>query len=184
MSSDNNGNYEELLEWFKRLFNSIQAGILVIDAESKIITEANPAAALMIGSVREEIIDTKCTSYPCFKNNSCVSCLNIPCPIANLNLDIEDEEAVITRKDGSKLNLLVTVNKMRCHNKKFLVKSFVNITSLKDSGQDWQEAEKILSENMIKLKDIHQSHSFKVSEHKENLYKALDIMTINSNKEM
>lgn len=182
MDFNNNGNYEELLEWFRRLFNSIQAGILIIDADSKIIIDVNPAAALMIGSIREGIIGNKCTSYPCFKNNSCINCSNILCPVANLNLDIEDEKTVITRKDGSKLNLLVTVNTMSCRDKKFLVKSFVNITNLENFNQDWQEAEKILAENMIKLKNIYQSYSFKVSEHKKDLYKALDVMTMNNNR--
>ena len=155
MDSNDSNSYEKLLEWSKRLFNSIQAGILIIDADNKTIVDVNPAAALIIGSIRDEIIGKRCISYPCFKVGNCINCKNIPCPVVNLNLDIEDEESV-------------------------LIRSFVNITNLKNSNQDWQEAEKILAENIIKTKSIHQSYSFKASKNKENLHKALDLMAVNS----
>lgn len=180
MDFNDSNSYEELLEWSKRLFNSIQAGILIIDADNKTIIDVNLAAALIIGSIRDEIIGKRCISYPCFKVGNCINCKNIPCPVVNLNLDIEDEESVLIRKDGTKLNLLETVSTMFCQGKKFLVKSFVNITNLKNSNQDWQEAEKILAENIIKTKSIHQSYSFKASKNKENLHKALDLMAVNS----
>jgi len=180
MDSNYSNSYEELLEWSKRLFNSIQAGILIIDADSKSIVDVNPAAALIIGSRREDIVGKKCISYPCFRIGNCINCKNIPCPVVNLNLDIEDEESVLIRKDRTKLNLLETVSIMRCQGKKFLIKSFVNITNFKSPVQDWQEAEKILAENIIETKSIYQNRSFKVSENKKNLHKALDIMVANN----
>ena len=40
----------------RAIFNTVQAGILILDAETKHIVDLNPAAAQMIGSPRENII--------------------------------------------------------------------------------------------------------------------------------
>lgn len=180
-NNDQGNGYDELLEWSKLLFNSIQVGVLIIDADTKAIVDLNSTAALIIGSRREEIIGKRCINYPCFKDNKCMDCMNRKCPIIELGLDIEDEEAVLTRMDNSKLSLLETVSVMICRNKKFLVKSFVNVTRLKGSDGDWSEAEKLLSDNIIEIKNGHQNHSFEeLKNNKETLYKALDTMVMNN----
>jgi len=183
MNSNNDqvNGYDELLEWSRLLFNSIQAGVLIIDADNKAIVDLNSTAALIIGLRREEIIGKRCINYPCFKDRKCMDCMNRKCPIIELGLDIEEEEAILTRGDNSKLSLLETVSVMICRNKKFLVKSFVNISHLQGPDEDWLEAEKLLSDNIVELKNGNRNHSFEeLKNNKKTLHRALDTMVMNN----
>lgn len=164
-----------LLHWSKSLFNSIQVGILVVDVETKIIVDINPAAALMIGSSREDIVGSQCTS--------CCSCLSKTgkCPIIDLGIDVENELHVLNRKDGSKLDILVTITSSILNGRKFLVKSFVDVSSCVIDKNAWSEVEKLLSDNIIKTKKMCSNTNKNISKVKQNLYKALDYNGENKN---
>ena len=110
---------EKLLYWSKSLFNSIQVGILVIDVETKIVVDVNSAAALMIGSRREDIVGSPCTSC-CFCSSKTGKC-----PVIDLGMDVENELHVLNRKDGTKLDILVNITSSILDDRKFLVESFV-----------------------------------------------------------
>jgi len=159
---------EKLLHWSKSVFNSIQVGILIVDVETKIVVDINPAAALMIGSRREDIVGSQCSSW-CY----CLS-KNGKCPVIDLGIDIEDELHVLTRKDGSKLDILVTITSAILDNRKFLIKSFVDVSGCREDEEDWSEVEKLLSDNIIKTKKIYSSVNKNLSKVKQNLYKALN----------
>jgi len=158
---------EKLLHWSKSLFNSIQAGILVIDVETRVIVDINYAAALMIGSSREDIVGSSCTTYCCL-------CKNEKCPVIDLGMDIESGSYVLTRKDGSKLDILVSITSLILYDRKFLIESFVDVSSCKEDKEDWSEMEKLLSDNIIKTKKMYSNIDKNISEAKQKLYKALD----------
>lgn len=162
---------EELVQWSKSVFNSIQVGILVIDAETKTVVDINPAAALMIGSYREEIIGNSCTLYGCFGSKK------DKCPIIDLGLDIENEICTLNRKDGSKLDVMVAITSALRNNKRYLIKSFVDVTSCNGGKEDWTGVEKLLSGNITDIKNIYKSNCVKtVKKIKQDLHKALSMM--------
>jgi len=159
---------EKLLYWSKAIFNSIQVGILVVDVETRIVVDINPAAALMIGSRREDIVGGPCAS--------CCSCLSKTgkCPVIDLGMDIEDALHVLTRKDGSKLDILVSVTSSLLDNRRFLVKSFVDVSSCREDKEDWSGIEKLLSDNIAKTKKMRNNINKNMSKVKQNLYKVLN----------
>jgi len=162
---------EELIQWSKSIFNSIQVGILVIDVETKTVVDINPAAALMIGSYREDIIGNSCTLYGCLGNKK------DKCPIIDLGLDIENEICTLNRKDGSKLEVMVAITSVLRNNKRYLVKSFVDVTSGNGGREDWTEVEKLLSSNIADIEDIYKSNCVKTAKKiKQDLHKALSMM--------
>lgn len=58
---------------FSAFFNSVRAGILVIDAESFQIVEANPAAEAMIGLPVEQIRGRNCREFLPVRNTDAQS---------------------------------------------------------------------------------------------------------------
>ena len=54
------------------LFRVIQAGVVIIDIETKMIVDINPAACIMIGTDRESVMGKACHEYLCV--NSCEGC--------------------------------------------------------------------------------------------------------------
>ena len=159
---------DRLLHWSKSLFNAIQVGILVVDVETRIIVDVNPAAALMIGSRREDIVGTPCSL--------CCSCLsNVEkCPVIDLGMDVENELHTLNRKDGSKLDIIVTITSSILNDRKFLIKSFVDVSSCVKDNEDWSEVEKLLSDNIVKTRKMYNNINRNLSRAKQNLYKALD----------
>jgi len=161
---------EKLLHWSKLLFDSIHVGILIVDAETRIVIDINPAAALMIGIRTEEIVGSPCNVY--------CNCLSEDgkCPVIDLDIDIENELKVLNRKDGSRLDVLVSVTSSILNNRRFLIKSFVDVSSCVINNEDWNVVEKLLNDNIYKTKEMYSNPNINknISKVKQDLYKALD----------
>ena len=52
-------------ERLKIILDSIPAGIVIINAQSHIIVDANPAAIQMIGTYKEKVVGSICHKYIC-----------------------------------------------------------------------------------------------------------------------
>ena len=125
-----NNSCENSLEWATKLFNTIKAGVVVIDPESKTIVDANNQALVIIGKSRESII-----GHPC-SDNFCNGCAD-KCSVLKADKDavIEDFESHVERSDGSIITILKTLNVLFCGDKKYLIESFTDITPLKDNEE-------------------------------------------------
>jgi PAS domain S-box-containing protein len=137
------------------LFNIIPAGIIIVDAITKTIIDINPAALVMVGVSREYVIGKFCKEYLCVEN-----CDGCPVMTANLSEGIEDvdnREVILNRKDGSKVYALLTINSIILNNNRLFINSLIDITKQKEMEAKlklhWNYAEKLLSENVIRLKN-------------------------------
>lgn len=123
------------LEWIKKLFNSVQAGIVIIDSTNKKIIDMNSAASLLLGQRKEEVVGKSCDAFFCKSIEGC--------PI-DKGLDLEEIETTILRPDGSKRIVLKTVTTLFCESKKYYVENFIDVTHLKDQEAALQKVEKEL----------------------------------------
>jgi len=156
-------------EWSKSVFNSIQSGILIIDADTKTIVDVNPAAALMVGLSRDDIVGNSCSLFGCSSDK---------CPVIDLGLDVENKVRVLVRGDGTKLHVSITITSVLWNNKRYLIENFVDITAFKEEYEkDWQEVEKLLSSNIAKMKKTtDRSSANDAAEVKQDLHRALNMM--------
>jgi len=115
------------LEWAKRLFNTINAGVVIIDPDKKEIIDINNQALIMLGCNRDELVGSLCTDKFCGMGDTC--------PIIDAGLYLEEYETILQRTDGSKILILKTVNTIFCDNRRYLVESFIDVTKLKDSEE-------------------------------------------------
>jgi len=133
------------LEWAAKLFNSVKAGIVIIDPDTRTITDINNQALIMLGSTHDKITNTPCKD--CF-----IDKYNGKCPVLDLGLDIEDEELLLQRADGSKLIISRTISTILYKGKKYLVESFLDITKLKDNDERMSALLRI-SESVLKSEE-------------------------------
>jgi len=156
-------------EWSKSVFTSLQSGILIIDADTKTIVDVNPAAAVMIGLRREDIVGNSCSLFGCPSNK---------CPIIDLGLDVENEIRALVRKDGTELYVSTTITSVLWNNKRYLIENFVNIADFMGKYEkDWQEVEELLSNNVAEMKKtIHRNPASDTAQVKQDLHKALNMM--------
>lgn len=120
------------------LFKYVQAGIIVIDATTHVIVDANPAACFILGADTDEIIGSKCSTWLCPPTEVC--------PLADpLNPEqiIENKESVITRRDGSTRHVLRNVVCFPWQNRKHIIESLADITYQKEIEQKYR----LLEEN-------------------------------------
>ena len=108
----------------RTILDTVNAGILVIDSESREVVEANPAAVEMIGASRPEIIGRGCRNYICQSEKG-------QCPILDLGQKIDNSERILLAADGRQVPVLKTVAPVILGGKKYLLESFVDITERK-----------------------------------------------------
>lgn len=111
-------------QYLKTIMNAVQTGILIIDAASHRVVEANPVAVNLIGVPKEEIIGKVCHEFTCPAHKG-------ECPITDLGRSIDSSEGVLLRGDRGEIPLLKTVVPVVLNGRRLLVESFVDITERK-----------------------------------------------------
>jgi PAS domain S-box-containing protein len=108
----------------KTIVEAIQAGLLVIDAETHVIVEVNPAALAMLGAPREDVVGRKCHQYVCPAQQD-------RCPVADLGQTLDRAERTLIKADGKRVSILKTVVPILLHGRKHLLECFIDITERK-----------------------------------------------------
>jgi PAS domain S-box-containing protein len=121
----------------KSILESVQAGILLIDAETHVIADVNPAAAHMTGSTREQLVGSICNKHVCPAEVG-------KCPITDLGQQIDNSDRLLITADGTLRSILKTVVPVMIHGRKHLLESFIDITVRKQA-----EREHLLNETRI-----------------------------------
>jgi len=106
------------------ILNAIQLGIVIIDAETHVVIDANPAALKLIGGRREDVVGHSCHKYICPAEDG-------NCPITDCGQKIDNVERVIRTVDGSSVPILQTVVSITLQGRERLIESIVDISELK-----------------------------------------------------
>ena len=106
------------------ILESVQTGILIIDARTHRIVEANPFVSKLIGEPRERIIGSLCHQYICPAEAG-------RCPITDLGQTVDNAERVLLTVDGGRCPVLKTVKPIMLGGRKCLLESLTDITDLK-----------------------------------------------------
>jgi PAS domain S-box-containing protein len=114
------------------IFEAVQAGVVVIDRETHIITYANKQASKMIGLSANDIIDRKCNKFICLAEEG-------KCPITDLNQDVDNSERCVINAEGEMIPIIKTVTSTVLDGRDVLVESFVDITERKKTEQVLKE---------------------------------------------
>lgn len=109
---------------YRTILETVQAGIVIINADSHTIVEINPAAAKMIGITKEQIIGSVCFQYFCPTGRD-------ECPITALNFEGDKSERILVRADGTKVPILKSVVPIILEGQRYLIESFVDISERK-----------------------------------------------------
>jgi len=128
----------------KTIFDTVQAGIIVIDAETHTITEANRAALEMIGRDREDVINKIC-------HNNIFPTERGKCPITDLGGDVDNSERVLLNASGKEIPILKTVKPFTANNRPYLLGSFVDISGLVRARKEAQAASQAKSEFLANM---------------------------------
>ena len=117
------------------ILDSIQAGILLIDAESHCIADVNESAMKLIGAPRERIIGSMCHGFVCPNEQG-------HCPMTSCSSKRSDNsERVLINAKGEKVPILKTVTDVVLGGRRYLLESFIDISLRKQAQKASQESE-------------------------------------------
>jgi len=123
----------------RSILDSIQAGVLVVDAETHAIVDANSAALAMIGALGDEVLgrDAYERIYPSEQER---------CRITDPGTEIHNVEHVLLTANGQPLPILRTVIPVVLDGRKHLLDSFVDISERKQAELELLRSNEIRSE--------------------------------------
>jgi len=125
-------------EWARTILNMAQAGIVIIDAETHRILDANNKALELIGLPAKSVIGSICHRFICPAEEG-------RCPVTDLGMTVDTSERILVAADGTRIPVLKTVVPLTMGDRKILVESFVDITEHKRSESAIREVNRKLN---------------------------------------
>ena len=120
--------------YLQKLLDSINCGVMVIEAESRRIVDINRAGAAMLGWHRTDILDRTCHQLVCPKDWG-------KCPVLDLKEEIDLSERIVLRADGLELPVLKSAVKVERQGREYLIDSFIDISGLKETQNELRQSE-------------------------------------------
>ncbi|MCP4344306.1 MAG: response regulator [Desulfobacterales bacterium] len=122
------------------IFDSVQAGIIIIEAKKHIIVDANLAATEITGFDKKQLVGAKCYNFFCQTETE-------RCPVTELNEIIENSEQALIRKNGTDIPIQKTVVRIMLDGQEHLLESFVDISRLKKAEEKKRTLEQQLRQS-------------------------------------
>ncbi|WP_051261089.1 PAS domain S-box protein [Desulfovibrio inopinatus] len=132
---------EDHKNFLHQLFNSISAGVLIIDQETREIVDINGFALKITGFSKEDLLGRKCHKLTCpsEENN---------CPILDLNEPEDMSKRTLLTKDGSKIPIFKTVTRIHRGDRNLLLETFIDISDAEKARIELEKAKKALEETV------------------------------------
>ncbi len=124
----------DALQRFETIWEHVECGISIIDAETREILAVNPVAARMFGDDVSKIIGKRCHKFICpAEHNSC--------PIMDKGQVVDRSERVFVKSDGTTIPIIKSVAKIQYRGRLALLESFTDISNLKEAEQKLRSLE-------------------------------------------
>ncbi|MDY6990395.1 MAG: PAS domain-containing protein [Thermodesulfobacteriota bacterium] len=131
----------------RAVLDSVQAGILTIDAQTHKIVDVNPVAAKMIGLAAERIVGQICHHFVCPAAEG-------KCPITDLGQTMDNSERVLVRANGETVPILKTVTSVNMDGREYLIESFLDIGDRKRAEEEQEKLVKQLRKALADVKTL------------------------------
>jgi len=110
------------LQQLGTIWDNVESGIAIVDAETRIIVDVNPVAARMNGGLKENMVGQVC--YHFFGQDKC--------PVLDMNASFEHDEMNFYKTDGTVIPIIKTVSKITYKGRPALLESFTDISYIKE----------------------------------------------------
>jgi len=111
-------------ERFRNVWESIQAGIFLIDGTTHRIVSANPEAEKMTGYTSAEMTGRLCHQFICPAEEG-------KCPISDLGQTIDHAERVLITREGKSIPILKSARVMESNGTNLLLENMIDISPVK-----------------------------------------------------
>lgn len=123
---------QESLTRLEAIYDSVQAGIVIIDPSNRTIVDANPAALKMLGHTKDHVLNKICHGLMCPAETN-------KCPILDLKQNADGARKVLLKSDGSELIIYKTVVPIELKGQSYLLETFVDVDKQVKAEQALEE---------------------------------------------
>jgi len=116
---------KETKEYLHSIFNSVQAGITVIDVETNTIIDANPRALELFDITKSDMVKQACREL------LCPSSEDGECPVLHEGKSTHLTTQAVKKHDGQIMHILKTATVCMINEKRYIIESFLDITEQK-----------------------------------------------------
>jgi PAS domain S-box-containing protein len=134
-------------QFLNLLLDNISVGVIVVDAASRVIEEANNTALELIGRTRLAVIGAVCHHFICLADAD-------KCPVADLGRQFENAERSLLKADGSAIPILKTVKRVTVGGKEKLLETFTDISDIKKAQDQLVKTNHRLEELTIQANEM------------------------------
>jgi len=118
------------LEKFETIWNHVESGIVIIDAETREILEINPVAARMFGDSADKMVGKRCQA---------VFCMAEKCPILDLDKTVDRSERTFKNSKGEVIPIIKSVSKIFFNGRPALLENFTDISYIKEAEEQLRQ---------------------------------------------
>ena len=133
----------------RTILDTILTGVVLIDAQTRRIVEANSAAAETLGLDREQLVGSLCYEHLCNTESE-------PCPFFDQGGDQDTSERSWIDKDGRQILIWQNTRRIRYNNHEYLLKSFVDITERRQAEEALTQAKERAEISNRELEQLNQ----------------------------
>jgi two-component system, cell cycle sensor histidine kinase and response regulator CckA len=123
-------------ERLRTILEAVQAGIVIIDPRTHVITDVNQVAANMIGAPKEKIVGMLCHKFICPAELG-------KCPVTDLKQTIDHSERILLMQGAEQCSIIKTAVPVTLGGREHLLESFIDIT-------DRKRAEELLLNEVVR----------------------------------
>lgn len=115
------------------IFNAVHAGILLIDAQTRTIADANPATLQMLGVTQKDaVVGQICHRFICPATQG-------KCPVLDLDVSTDNAEHVLVTAQGTPIPIIKSAAPITLGDRRYLLESFVSIAERKRAEEALQQ---------------------------------------------
>jgi len=129
------------------IFDNVQTGILVIDATTHVILDANPAALRLIGLPREKLLGQTC------HQNICPAEVN-RCPITDLGQQVNNADKILLTSSGRRLSVIKTAVLVQQGGHNRIIECITDITERKRAEEALRQSRTELEQTNNQLEKM------------------------------
>jgi PAS domain S-box-containing protein len=109
---------------FRTIFENQQNGLIMVDAETHMIVDANRTALSLFGATRDDVIGRVCHTFICPAEEG-------NCPVTDLGHSVDMAERVLLNIRGERVPVIKSVSRTILGDHTYLIESFTDITDRK-----------------------------------------------------
>ena len=128
----------ESQKYLQTLLWSVQAGIIVIDAETHIIIDVNPAALNILKMERDNLVNHSCHTNICPSETG-------KCPVTDQGLCLDNAERTMSSGDGRTISIIKYVVPITLNGRNCLLETFIDNTARKQVEEELRRSTELIS---------------------------------------